>query len=193
MKTVVACVLSAAILIALSGAASAHSFNVVMISGPTVATDQLQSAIDGFLVASAENDGHSNETADGHLGGLDVFTAVLPAAQVSKISGLVGQTSDEYDFAIVLGDGPSFLNESSVGPTTIILRPGVLPDPTERVRFIQTYRARFKTTPNDTAAQGYNAARRIDQAIRIQGAAAQSDDLRAALAATAGGISWQDQ
>ena len=66
-------ILGAAIAIVMAGTASAHSFTVALIAGADGAADQMQSAVNGFLVASAENDGHSAETADGHLGGLDVF------------------------------------------------------------------------------------------------------------------------
>lgn len=175
----------------IAGAASAHSFSVALIADADAASDQVQSAVNGFLVASAENDGHSAETADGHLGGLDVFLTPLPAAQASDISGLVGQTFEQYDFAIVLGDATIEITEQGVGSETVIVRAGVLPATAQRTRFAQTYRARFETVPNDAAAQGYNAARRIDQAVRALGEAAQSEDLRAAVAATTDGISWQ--
>ena len=169
-----------------AGTASAHSFSVALIAGADAASDQVQSAVNGFLVASAENDGHSAETADG-----DVFLTPLPAARASDISGLIGQTFEQYDFAILLGDATIEITEQGVGSETVIVRAGVLPAPAQRTRFGQTYRNRFETVPRDTAAQGYNAARRIDQAVRALGEAAQSEDLRAAVAATANGISWQ--
>ena len=184
-------ILSAAMALLSAGTASAHSFSVALIAGADAASDQVQSAVNGFLVASAENDGHSAETADGHLGGLDVFLTPLPAARASDISGLIGQTFEQYDFAILLGDATIEITEQGVGSETVIVRAGVLPAPAQRTRFGQTYRNRFETVPRDTAAQGYNAARRIDQAVRALGEAAQSEDLRAAVAATANGISWQ--
>ena len=184
-------IVGAAIAIVIGGTASAHSFSVALIASAGAASDHVQSAVNGFLVASAENDGHSDETADGHLGGLDVFLTPLPAEGSSAISGLVAQTFEQYDFAIVLGDATLEITEQGVGSETVIVRAGVLPAPAQRSRFAQTYRNRFETAPNDAAAQGYNAARRIDQAVRTLGEAAQSEYLRAAVAATANGISWQ--
>ena len=191
MKRNMRLILGAAIAIVMAGTASAHSFTVALIAGADGAADQMQSAVNGFLVASAENDGHSAETADGHLGGLDVFLIPLPAARASGISGLVGQTVEQYDFAIMPGDATVGLSEPGIGPATVIVRAGVLPTATQRTQFEQTFRDRFEAAPNDAAAQGYNAARRIDQAVRTLGEAARPEDLRAALAATADGISWQ--
>ncbi len=49
--------------------ASAHSFNLIFIAPLSDSTGQ--SALDGFLLATTEQDSHEFETSDGHLGGLD--------------------------------------------------------------------------------------------------------------------------
>jgi len=180
-----------AALVALSSAASAHSFSVALLGGGAGGVDQLQSAVRGFLVASAENDGHSDETADGHLGGLDVFLSPLPTALAADITGLMRQPTDLFDLVVVLDGNATLENQNGVEPTTVVVAAGTLPAPAQRADFIQAYQARFATMPDEAAAQGYNAARRIDQAVRLLGGAEQSAAFSDALAATQGGIDWQ--
>ena len=57
----------------LAGVANAHSFNVTLIAP---AGDQAV-AMQAFLLASGERDGHAAEESDGHLGGLDVYVSVV--------------------------------------------------------------------------------------------------------------------
>ena len=180
-----------ALLMALAGAASAHSFSVALVSGDAGGADQLRSAVRGFLVASAENDGHSAETADGHLGGLDVFLSPFPDTLAAGITGLVAQTPDRFDLVVLLGDDANIKDLRGVAATTVVVTPGNLPAAAQRTGFAERYRARFGAAPDDAAARGYNAARRIDQAVRQSGDAAQSAALREALAASAGGIDWE--
>jgi len=61
------------ILLAINSASVlAHSFNlglVIPMSGPDARAGQQM--LDGFLLATTEEDSHADETSDGHLGGLD--------------------------------------------------------------------------------------------------------------------------
>jgi len=179
-----------ALWVMLAGAAYAHSFSVAIISDDMGSPDLLQSAVRGFLVASAERDGHSDETADGHLGGLDVFLTPLPAALAVGIEGLVGLTPDTFDVVVVLGETAASEGVQGVVATTTVIKPGTLPDPVQRTGFAERYMARYGTLPTDAAAQGYNAARRIDRAVRQLGDASQTDALRGALRNTASGLAW---
>jgi len=181
---------SGAVWMVLAGVAQAHSFSVAIVSDGVGGAEQLQAAVRGFLVASAERDGHSNETADGHLGGLDVFLVPLPAALAADIDGLIGEMPDTFDVAVALGDAAALQGVGGVVATTAVMMPGVLPDPEERTGFGESFRARFGVAPNDAAAQGYNAARRIDLAVRQIGEASQTELLRSALTNTAKGIRW---
>ena len=181
----------AALLAAFTGAAAAHSFSVAILAGDAASAAQLPSAVRGFLVASAERDGHPDETADGHLGGLDVFVIPLPAASAAGIEGLIGGTPDAYDFVVVLGDDAAAADGvRGVVATTIVVAPGVLPDAAQMAGFAGQYRARYSAPPDDAAAQGYNAARRIDLALRPFGGVSETEALRGALAETARGLEW---
>ena len=51
--------------------AAAHSFNLVFIAPLT--NNAGESALNGFLLATREQDSHENEESDGHLGGLDSY------------------------------------------------------------------------------------------------------------------------
>ena len=64
-----------ALVLATSGGhVQAHGFNVgfmAPLSGPSA--HQGQQALNGFLLATRERDGHALEESDGHLGGLDSY------------------------------------------------------------------------------------------------------------------------
>lgn len=176
---------------ALSGAAAAHSFSVAILAADAASAEQLPSAVRGFLVASAERDAHPDETADGHIGGLDVFLIPLPTEAAEGIGGLIGTAPDSFDIVVVTGDDLSGVDGvPGVIATTIIMTPGALPDDAQRSGFTERYLARFAVQPDRAAAQGYNAARRIDLALRPFGGLSETDAIREALRETADGIDW---
>ena len=76
-----------------------------------------------------------------------------------------------------------------------MLRPGVLPDgwaaENDASSFAVRYQSTYGTAPTEAAALGYNAARRLDIAIRPLDGVAPAAALEAALAETASGIDWQ--
>ncbi len=175
----------------LSGAAAAHSFSVAIIASDAESAARLPSVVRGFLVASAERDGHSDETADGHIGGLDVFVTPLPSEAANAITGLIGATPESYEVAIVLGANPAAAEDvQGVVATTIIMAPGALPSDAQRLGFEEQYQARFRAPPDLAAAQGYNAARRIDLAVRRFGDLSETAAIRQALRDSAAGIEW---
>ena len=57
----------------LATAAFAHSFSVALVA-PAGARVQ---AMQAFLRASGERDGHETQESDGHLGGLDVYVSIF--------------------------------------------------------------------------------------------------------------------
>ena len=124
----------------------AHSFNVAILLQDT-------QFLNGFMLAASERDGHPDETADGHLGGLDVFVSVLDTP---------AEITDDTDIVV--------LRENMQNLTAIPLYPGQTPFAQSRQpsvkRFISAYKTTYGMMPTATAAQGYNAAQRIDQALR---------------------------
>ena len=176
---------------ALSSAAVAHSFSVAILASDAQSAAGLPSAVRGFLVASAERDGHPDETADGPIGGLDVFVIPLPAEAAEGIGGLIGNQPDGYDFVVVTGDDVAAAEDvPGVIATTIVMTPGALPGDAQMSGFAGRYQARFAAPPDRAAAQGYNAARRIDAAMRAFGGVSETDAIRETLRASADGIDW---
>lgn len=174
--------------------AFAHEFTAAIIGGNPVSDTLVEETVRGFIVATDERDGHPDETSDGHLGGLDVQIRVLPETAADSIDQLVGTPTDPAEIAILLGpERPATERvERVVGPDTILIRPGRLPS--RRIRdssdFGERFRDLFGRLPTDAAAQGYNAARRIDAALRPHAGFSERAALEAALAASSAGIDW---
>ncbi len=198
MRTILAVT---AILLSVS-LAKAHSFNVALLisqSGGATASggDQIR---DGFLLATKERDGHPDEESDGHLGGLDVYLFVAEARDdpMAGARALLQQTA--IDIMVVIGPNLSIetVRPLTAGSHTVLLAPGQTPFPastgaiqTPAVRaFIDAFKAEYGYVPSPSAAQGYNAARRIDAAVRAQGGVSDQMALRQALTESQSTFDW---
>lgn len=163
--------IAAAIWIALSGIAAAHSFTAaILVVGENVEQD-LAEAVRGFLLAADERDGHPNETSDGHLGGVDVHVLPLPAEATRLVQKLTGSPDEPADVVIVLGpkpaddDAASKYSRASTVLVQALLAEGWNGD--DRMEgFITRYRLAYGKEPGLLAASAYHAARRLDVAIR---------------------------
>jgi hypothetical protein len=179
------------------GAAVAHEFTAaILVTGQNPET-RLAEAVNGFLLAADERDAHSNETSDGHLGGVDVQVLPLPTEAAGLVSWLVGSPADEAGVVVVLGTEPATLPDvAAISPRTVTMVPGILPqdwfEDAGNDSFVARYRSAYGTAPTEAAAQGYNAARRLDSAIRPLDGISPRVALEAALADTANGIDWQE-
>ena len=91
--------------------ALAHSFSTAMLLPADLADDPLQEDLmQAFLLASEERDGHSNETSNGHLGGLDVYISFVTTLTASDLSSadiialpLAGVRGPDRDDIITIG------------------------------------------------------------------------------------------
>lgn len=170
--------------------AAAHSFNVGLVVAFTESTD-LQQARDGFLLAARERDGHPDEDADGHLGGLDVylFTFDLQRESLGGIRTLL--LREEIDILAVLGpdEAADEIRPLVAGSQTLLLGPGRLRSASMEA-FRNKFQAAFGYPPATPAAEGYNAARRIDAAVRPLGGVNDRATLRRALDKTRNGLDW---
>jgi hypothetical protein len=194
MRTVLA--VAAAILLNMS-VALAHSFNVALLVGPSDSAENDAGQIrDGFLLATRERDSHPDEESDGHLGGLDVY--LFPVDErgdlLAGVRALLGQ--EAIDILAVVG--PDALTDKirplTAGMQTVLLAPGRMTfpgaaTPAEQV-FVETFTAAFGYPPSQSAARGYNAARRIDAAVRAQGGVSDKAALDQALRASESGFDW---
>lgn len=174
----------------LPGLANAHSFTLAVRSESGEPTLALASAIRALRLAAAERDGHEGETSDGHLGGLDLFIRPLPRDAAHGIAGLKHAPPGPPDILLVLGAGP--VDPGDTGPVAI--DPGALPpgwqDVTDPASFAARYQAATGLPADRAAAEAYNAARRIDRAVRAQGGTGDRSAMVRSLLSTAEGIEW---
>jgi len=164
--------------------ASAHRFNVTLV---IPASPEGREIRDGFMLATTEHDSHPDEESDGHLGGLDVYvTAIEVGAQMASLTG--GQP----DIVAVFGAGETSagLNESGA----VVLTPGQTPfaqaGTAGVAAFKAAYEAAYGVAPTPHAADGYNAARRIDVAVRPLDGADDRASLRQSFSMTAQDFAW---
>jgi hypothetical protein len=145
-----------------------------------------------MLMAADERDGHPAEASDGHLGGVDVQILALPEAAAGRVEGLVGAPRTPPDVAVVIGpEAEARAALASYGWASIVLAPGTLPAGWSTAgRFAARYRSAYGTEPTEAAAEGYNAARRLDLALRPHDGLEPRKAIEAALSQSAAGIDW---
>ncbi|MBL4756223.1 MAG: hypothetical protein JKY32_00860 [Rhizobiales bacterium] len=180
-----------------AGVAKAHEFTVLLASAMSGPGEQ--GAREGFLVAAAEQDAHPDETADGHLGGLDVFVARLDMTG-DNIEQSLNTRLAKGDVDIVAifptGSRGEELRRVAELAGIVVIAPAPLPfngSPDAAPvasEFVSAFTQRFGYEPDSNAAQGYQIARRIDDAVRPFDSAANTQELRHRLDATAGGFNW---
>jgi hypothetical protein len=176
----------------LPGGAKAHGFNVglvIALAGPSdVDARQVR---DGFLLATRERDSHPDEESDGHLGGLDVclFPVDLNRESPAGVRALL--TREQIDILAIVGanDAVEEIEPLVAGSQTVLLTPG-RPRRAPTQNFANAFRTAFGYAAATPAAEGYNAARRIDAAVRPLGGVGDGAALRQALDNTRDGLDW---
>lgn len=192
-----ASVLATAVAVAalLSGSAQAHSFTAALVVAGEDREARLAEAVQGFLLAADERDGHANETSDGHLGGVDVQVLPLPQEAAGRVTGLVGTPDAAPEVVVVFGTAAAVGEVTETyGTGSVVLSPGTPPEGWEAElgddSFAVRYRKAYGAAPSLTAALGYHAARRLDEAIRPLDGVSPRPALEAALQATEAGLPW---
>jgi ABC-type branched-subunit amino acid transport system substrate-binding protein len=166
------------------GVVWAHQFGLVFIaplSGENVA--QGKQALDGFMLATAEEDAHAFEESDGHLGGLDsyVFTvdsAQEPTAILQQLDNLIKAKKPAFITGVIDAETMDFLGNVTDGKNVVLFNP----DESAMWRFSQDSPRKFVTVdgqpfsvamqkkysyaPDASAYRGYIAARLIAAAVR---------------------------
>ncbi len=170
--------------------ANAHSFNVALVIALSEPSEAKREQIrDGFLLATKERDSHLDETSDGHLGGLDVH---LHLAHGADIEALLERNA--IDILVAIGRAVSIkaMRRLAASSQTILTAPGRTPipdfagagrddQPPALKAFLAAFEKEFGYRASPCAALGYNAARRIDAAVRPLGGVADKAALRRAL------------
>jgi hypothetical protein len=179
-------ILSAMTAACLSLAASpafAHRFNVALIlPSSSIADEQFRK---GFMLATTERDAHADEESDGHLGGLDVYVTILDA-QSGDVSGI--------DIMVVAGlPSTTSVASRTLNQTALLAlgqSPFQAPETPEVARFKTAYETTYAETATANAAQGYNAAQRIEVAVRSQGGTDDKAALLRSFDETARDFNW---
>ncbi len=181
----------------------AHSFNVSIIL-PTSGNDfgsgseseSVQQIMDGFMLATKERDSHPDEQSDGHLGGLDVYiTEIRTHGDIpDHITRIAAQ--GELDIVVVFAENlPAMLMDTlRREPRIVLLLPGRSPftqtDLPGVRAFTSSYQSDYGNIPSSWSAQGYNAARRIETAVRQLGAVDDKAALGTLFEETQNSYSW---
>ncbi len=177
--------------------AYAHRFYVALVIPLSNAeAGQGRQYRQGFMLATTERDSHPEEESDGHLGGLDVYVSVIDSqgdisAEVERII-----SQGRIDIVTVIGSEKTLtlVGDLLEGEEIALLLPGHTPfsrsDMPAVVGFTSAFEGQYGGKPSARAAQGYNAARRIDVAVRTQGGADDTDELVRNFRQTASGFSW---
>ena len=152
----------------------AHSFNIVLTAPFSEITGQ--ATLDGFLLATREQDSHEFEESDGHLGGLDSYVFKVDSlAGAEKLEAVVRESDPLFAVGDVgLGASRQLLTQHQVvvvDPAMSRFWASILANPDRltlmngdslRIAFEQTY----GHMPSPEALRGYLAARIIATVVR---------------------------
>ncbi|MCZ6668064.1 MAG: hypothetical protein O6932_05290 [Gammaproteobacteria bacterium] len=177
--------------------AYAHRFYVALvIPFSNAVADQGRQYRQGFMLATTERDSHPDEESDGHLGGLDVYVSVIDSQGDirTEMERIVSQ--GRIDIVVAIGSEKTLSLVANLldGGNIALLLPGHTPfsqsDMPAVVGFMSAFENQYGGRPSAQAAHGYNAARRIDVAVRTQGGADDAEQLVRIFKRTESGFNW---
>ncbi|MCK5273722.1 MAG: hypothetical protein KAJ11_10195 [Alphaproteobacteria bacterium] len=192
MKTILPIAVLVAGLTGFVETAKAHSFNVALVIAlAEPSAGDARQVRDGFLLATRERDGHPDEESDGHLGGLDVYLYPVNLERESLAGVRALLRREQIDILAVIGpdEAAEEIRPLVAGSKTQLLGPGRLQSASTE-SFTNAFLAAFGYRPATPAAEGYNAGRRIDAAVRPLGGVDDRPSLRRALDETRNGLDW---
>ena len=173
--------------------AFAHSFNVSLLIPPSKQGQQIQ---EGFMLATKEQDSHPDQESDGHLGGLDVYINVIRGQGDVAAAIRKAVKPGESDILVAIADDAtiSLVKENLDDEKVVVLTPGQSPFSNTDLQavkaFNSAYESEYGTKPSSRSAQGYNAARRIARAVRVQGGVEDRALLISNFKDTEGSFNW---
>ena len=122
-------ILIAVMLMVITSEGGAHSFNlgfVAPMSGSQA--DVGQQALDGFMLATTEQDAHQFEESDGHLGGLDSYvikidSSVNEKTTIDRIEYLLGNKKLLFVAGIFSPEIASQISNRLKNSETVLVNP----------------------------------------------------------------------
>lgn len=198
MRNIALILASVLLSVSFAGNAISHEFGVALII--STEKEQGKQFLEGFLLATAERDSHPNEESDGHLGGLDVYVTIIDPTGMNTETGkqkLIDLLKDESISIIVTDEAGSipvaFMREIANYPVAILNR-GKMQFANKQnsgvVAFYENFEKRYAKSPSPDAARGYNAARRIDFAVRPLDSTDETDLLTRSFSQTSNMFEW---
>ncbi len=177
-------ILIAVMLMVITSEGSAHSFIlgfVAPLSGPRADTGQ--QALDGFMLATTEQDAHLFEESDGHLGGLDSYVIKIDSSvddktTIDRIESLLRNKEPLFIagvFSPGIADQISDLLKNSeavlVNPVESAMWQRALRTPENLTTmsagpFNPKFKSAYGYAPNANVRKGYIAARLIASTVR---------------------------
>ncbi len=150
----------------------------------------------GFMLATTLRDSHGDEESDGHLGNLDSYVRIINAngnvsANLKRLWNL-----DEVNIvaAFTYDKTQSLITRLLEGKNIALLQPGQTPfntkDQPAVSAFIAAYAQAYTTPPTASSAQGFNAAQRIDAAVRAQDGISDLEALQRSFRQTGDNFTW---
>ncbi len=167
---------------------------ILPLSGPESASGR--QIREGFMLATTERDSHPEEESDGHLGNLDSYVSVIDANGnvADDIKRLSSESRINIVAAFTSAKTQSQISRLLKGTNIALLLPGETPFADNKspavANFISSYQRAYGARPSSMAAQGYNAARRLDTAVRAQGGIADLTPLKQSFHQTARNFAW---
>ena len=197
MRAYLLSALTGATLLAISGAAQAHRFSVLLLvplSGPEAGVGEQNR--NGFMLATTERDAHPDQESDGHLGGVDVYVSTFDTESSPAAEPPAPADGGGFDVIAVLAgrEGSDYPWLESLSGAKLYSRPtpfaqGSSSEPAVTA-FTEAFQRQYGVTPSADAAQGYDAARRIDAAVREEGGVSNPAALQDRLDAMQDDFAW---
>lgn len=194
--------LLAILLTASTGPVLAHSFSlglIIPLSG--LQLESGQQTLDGFLLATTEEDSHPDETSDGHLGGLDshvfkIDSEVESSLLLESLEALVQSREPIFVTGLLSTDTAKLVAGSLRQGSSVFFDPSeslLWKNAASRPNAVQTmngssFSAKFKDSygyvPTPEVIRGYIAARLIAATVRSLSEDALKDPLALSAALT---------
>jgi len=172
------------ILMLITSTAWSHSFDlgiILPLSGPQAEAGQ--KALDGFLLATTEEDSHPDETSDGHLGGLDshvrkIDSGVGSAEMLNSLDELMQSNELLFVTGLFTDAHAELIAQSLKGENSVLFDP-VESEMWNRAQsspgqlksmdggsFSARFQKRHGYSPTQEVMRGYIAARLIAATVR---------------------------
>ena len=172
------------LLITSLGSAWAHSFSLVFVmpmSGPQ--KELGRQALNGFLLATTEEDAHADETSDGHLGGLDshvlkVDSRADSTVMLKTLDDMMQTRQPIFVTGLFTAETTELIAKSLKSKNTVFFDPVetamweialIAPDSLKSMNggsLSARFRKRYGYLPTPEAIRGYIAARLIAATVR---------------------------